>query len=98
MIKSLKKYLQVITNACVKTAVLEVCFEKNSKEAVVGIFKIICTVGGHCWYIKYDFAGLCQQVFEIKIWEDILVAVCFHLISKVISKLSSPLPRCKSFM
>ena len=34
-----KFYLQVITDACVKIAVLEICSEKKTKESVVGAFK-----------------------------------------------------------
>ena len=34
-----KFYLQVITNACVKIAVVELCFEKKTKESVVENFK-----------------------------------------------------------
>ena len=42
-----KFYLQVITDACVKIAVVELCFEKKTKESVVETFK-------KC------FAGFCQ--------------------------------------
>ena len=59
-----KKYFQVITNACVKVAVLEICFEKKTKEFVCGTLKNICTVAAHCWYIKNAFAGYCQLIFE----------------------------------
>ena len=34
-----KFYLQVITDACVKIAAVELCFEKKSKESVVETFK-----------------------------------------------------------
>ena len=40
-------YLQVITDACVKIVVGELCFEIKTKESVVGTFKI-------------SFAGFCQ--------------------------------------
>ena len=39
--------LQVITDACVKTVVVEICFEKKNKQSVVETF-IKC------------FAGFCQ--------------------------------------
>ena len=42
-----KFYLQVITDACVKIAVVELCFEKKTKESVIETFK------------KY-FGGFCQ--------------------------------------
>ena len=40
-------YLQLITDACVKIAVLEMCSGKNTRESVVGTFKNICTVAVH---------------------------------------------------
>ena len=43
-----KFYLQVITNACVKTAVFEICSGKKTRESVAGTFKKICTVAVHC--------------------------------------------------
>ena len=43
-----KFYLQGITDACVKKAVLEICFEKNTKELVAGPYKNICTIAVHC--------------------------------------------------
>ena len=33
-----KFYLQVITDTCVKIAVVELCFEKKTKESVVETF------------------------------------------------------------
>ena len=45
-----KFYLQVITDACVKIAVLEICSEKETRESAVGTFK--CTVA-------FTFAGFC---------------------------------------
>ena len=33
---------------CVKTAALEICFEKNTKESVVETFKNVGTVAVHC--------------------------------------------------
>ena len=51
--------MQVITDVCVKIAVLEICFEKKTKESVVGTFKNTCTVTVHSWYIKDAFAGYC---------------------------------------
>ena len=47
-----KFYAQVITDACVKIAVLDIHSEKNTRESVVQTFKNICTVAIHCWYIK----------------------------------------------
>ena len=35
-----KFYLPVFTDGCVKIAVLEICFEKNNRESVVGTVKI----------------------------------------------------------
>ena len=46
---SKKIYWQVITDVRLKTAVLEICFEKNTKEFVDETFKNISTVGVHCW-------------------------------------------------
>ena len=47
--------MQVISDACVKIAVLEICSEKKTKEFVVGTFKSICTVAVYCSYIKDAF-------------------------------------------
>ena len=52
-------------------AVLEIFSEKNTRESVVGTYKNICTVAVHCWYIKDDFAGFCQQIFKKKVSEGI---------------------------
>ena len=41
-----------------KIAVLEICFEKKTKESVVGTFKNVYTVGVHCWYIKDALANI----------------------------------------
>ena len=54
-----KFYLQVITNVCVKTAVLEICSEKKTRESVVETFKNKVAVAVHYWYIKDAFAGFC---------------------------------------
>ena len=43
-----KFYLKVITDTCVKIAVLEICSEKNTRESVVETFKNICIVAVHC--------------------------------------------------
>ena len=43
-----KLYLKVITDACVKIAVLEICPEKNTRESILQTFKNICTVAVHC--------------------------------------------------
>ena len=63
-------------------------------EFVVGTFKNICTVAVHYWYIK----DLSTYFWKRNITEDILLAGCFHLNSKVISKSSSSLQRRQSFM
>ena len=52
--------MQVIADAFVKAAVHEICFEKKTKESVVGTFKNICTVTVHWWYIKVAFVGFCH--------------------------------------
>ena len=57
--------MQVITDACFKIAVLEICSEKKTRVSVVGTFRNICTVPVHFWYIKDAFAGFCQKKF----WE-----------------------------
>ena len=56
--------MQVITDACFKIAVLEICSEKKTRVSVVGTFRNICTVSVHFWYIKDAFAGFCQKKFE----------------------------------
>ena len=61
-----KLYLQVITDACVKRAVLEICSEMKTRESVVGILKNTVAVAVHCWYIKDAFAGFYQQIFGEK--------------------------------
>ena len=50
-----------MTDPCVKIAVLETCFEKKTKESVVGTLENICTVAVHCC-IKDGFARFCQQI------------------------------------
>ena len=50
-----------MTDASVKTVVLETCSENKTKDSVVGTFKNICTVAVHCWYIKDAFEGFCQK-------------------------------------
>ena len=40
-------YLQVIYDACVKIAVLEIYSEKKTRESVVATFKNICTTAVH---------------------------------------------------
>ena len=52
--------MQVISNACVKKAALEICFEKNIKECLVGPYKNICTIDA--------FAGFCWHVFEKNVY------------------------------
>ena len=54
----------VITDACVKIAVLEICSDENTKDSVVGTFKNICTVAVHCWYIKDAVVGFWPQIFK----------------------------------
>ena len=66
MKNSKKFYLQVITGACIKTAVLEICSEKKTKVFAVGTFKNICTGAVHCWYVKDAFAGFWKKNFEKK--------------------------------
>ena len=58
--------MQVITDACVKIAVLEIFSKKKTREPVVRTFKNICTVAVRCWYIKDVFARLCQQLSRKK--------------------------------
>ena len=41
-------YLQVITDACVKTAVLEICSEKKTRESVVEALKNTVSLAVHC--------------------------------------------------
>ena len=43
-----KFYLQLITDICVKTAVLEICSEKKTRESVVETFKNKVAVAVHC--------------------------------------------------
>ena len=50
--KLYKFYLQILTDASVKIAVLEICCEKNTREPVIGTSKNMCTVSIYCWYIK----------------------------------------------
>ena len=64
-----KSYLQVITDACVKRAVLEICSEMKTRESVVGTLKNTVAVAVHCWYIKDAFAGFYQQIFEKKMFQ-----------------------------
>ena len=68
----------------------EICVNKP-KEFVIETFKNISAELVHCWYIKYSFAGFCQQNFEINRnnSEDILLVCWFDLNSKFVSKLSS---------
>ena len=57
--KLIKFYLQVITDGCVKIAVLEKCFEQNLQ---LGPLKT---------YVQYQFTTdtqkICQQIFEKQI-------------------------------
>ena len=48
-------------------------FANKTKASVVRIFKTICTVKVHCWYIKDNFAGFFQQIKK-KNSEDLLAA------------------------
>ena len=69
--EKLKKiYLQVITDAFVKIAVLEMCSEKSTRQSVTGAFKNICTVAVHWWYIKDAFGGVHQQIFKKRIQKE----------------------------
>ena len=56
---SSKFYSQVISDACVKIAVLEICSDKNTSESVIGTIENISTVAVHYWYIKDALAGFC---------------------------------------
>ena len=56
--------MKVITDACIKIAVLEICPDKKIQDSVVGTFKNICTVAVHCWYIKDAFVGFWPQIFK----------------------------------
>ena len=67
-----KLYLKVITDACVKIEILEIYFEKKTKEFVAGTFRNICAVAVHCWYTKDVFAGFCQQIFKQRILQKTL--------------------------
>ena len=60
-------YLQVIADACVEIAVLEICSEKNTRKSILGTFKNICTVAVHCWYIKDGVWGLGESVKKEKL-------------------------------
>ena len=66
-----KFYLQVITDACVNIAVLEIFFEKMTRKFVVGSFKNRVAVAVQCRYIKDVFAGFCQQIFEKKMFQRV---------------------------
>ena len=46
--KTLKIYLQVIIDVCVKTVVLEICFGKKTNESVVETITNISTGRVHC--------------------------------------------------
>ena len=56
----------IITDVCVKIAVLEICSKKNTRESLVGTFENICTVAVHWWYMKDAFAEFCQKIFKKK--------------------------------
>ena len=70
-IKNRKVIFRIITDACVKIAVLKICSEKKTWESVAGTFKNITTVVIHCWYIKDAFTEFCQQIFEQNISQGI---------------------------
>ena len=64
--------MQVITDACIKIAAVELCFEKKTKESVVETFK------------KY-FAGFCQKILGKKnISEDISRKIDKKLLSHLV--------------
>ena len=67
--KTLKIYLQEITDFYVKITFLEICFEKKTKEYAAVHYK----------HIHEAFAIFCQQSFEKKIFQKKFVAGCFHL-------------------
>ena len=87
-----KFYLQLITDACVKIAVLEICFEKKATDSVVGSFKNTCAVAV-LWYERCFCRNLSTNFWKKrkKKPDDILAASYFHLNSKIISKSSSSL-------
>ena len=92
-----KSSLRVIADVYVWIAVTEICFEKKTKEPVVGTFRDICTEALHCWYKKKSLCRISLTNFwKKKKFEDNIVVD--HLKSKFTSKSSSPLKRCKSFM
>ena len=64
-----------------------ICFKKKPEESAVETFRNISRVGVNCWHIKRCF-WFWQQIFE-KILFLKIVAGCFHLNSKFISKSSS---------
>ena len=64
--KNTKFYSQVTTDAHVKIAILEICFETKTKQFVVGTFKNICTLEVHCWYTKDAFAGFVNKFWNKK--------------------------------
>ena len=71
MKNSKKFYLQVITGACIKTAVLEICSEKKTKVFAVGTFKNICTGAVHCWYVKMLLQDFGKKILKKNISEGI---------------------------
>ena len=60
-----KFYLQVITDACVKIAAVELCFEKKSKEFVVETFK-------KCFVLPINFRRkkIFQKTFQGKLTKN----------------------------
>ena len=73
--------MQVIADACVTIAVLEIYSWNKTRQSVVGTFKNISTVAVLCWYIKDAFAEFCQQIFEQNISEGILGKIDKKLLS-----------------
>ena len=59
-----KFYLQVIADACVEVAVLEIYSEKKTRKSVIGTFKKISTVAVHCWYIKMLLQNFIKKSFN----------------------------------
>ena len=67
-----KSSLRVIADVYVWIAVTEMCFEKKTKEPVVGTFRDICTEALHCWYKKKSLCRISLTNFwkKKKIWRQ----------------------------
>ena len=68
-------YWSLFKNNC-----FEICFEKKTKESVVGTFKNISTVGAHYWYTKGAFARLCQQFLKkLKLYKKLRLETVHYM-------------------